>query len=124
PLHADMAFAFMTILTYDPAFKFDWADFDNDGQVTILDVASAALCYGSVSQVGSVACPSTVSWYWDIDTNGKIDIIDIANIAIEYGKTLPQTYPGEGLLPGQLDLFLMSRCNFLTGVELAYCHSR
>jgi len=119
-LHAEMVFAFATMLTYDLAFRFDWADFNNDGQVNILDVAATAICFDTTN--ASATWP--ICKYWDLNSQNKISIVDLATVAILFGQqSSGNPYPGQGLSPGQLDPFwsISGECDNLSGVDHDYC---
>jgi hypothetical protein len=119
-LHTEMVFAFTTVLAYNVAFEFDWADSNNDGQVNILDLATVAICYGSTS--------NSTNWagckYWDLYQRNKVDVLDLATVAILFDLKLPGVpFPGQGLPPGQLDPFWSTPglCQTLSSTNQSYC---
>ncbi len=93
-------------------FKLDWADYDNDGSVTIVDVASAALFFNMPSR------------YWDYNLDGKDDIVDVASVALLYNLAFPATpYPGQGLPPGTMDRSWNTMCGQLPSPDQNYCNT-
>jgi hypothetical protein len=119
-LHAEMVFAFTTILSYNVAFQFDWADSNNDGQVNILDIANAAYCFGTnVNSTNWAGCK-----YWDLYQENRVDILDLATVAILFDSQLSGVpFPGRDLAPGQLDSFwsIPGMCQVLSATIQAYC---
>ncbi len=110
----------VTVSPLDPAlFMFDWADYNNDGKVTVIDVASAAVCFDAT--VGSPNWSSCS--YWDFNLNGRVDVVDTAFVAAEFDSTAASPYPSQGLLVGTLDPQWHQVCGLLTGPEQAYCQS-
>lgn len=97
-------------------FRFDWADFDNDGSVDILDVAQVVHCYGSKTTASSWAGCA----YWDFNTDGKVNILDIASVALVYGSR-HDPFPGFGLTAYRMDPYWHSRCSLLQASEKQYC---
>jgi len=86
--------------------KLSWADYDDNGRVDILDIASAALCFGPLP-------PSGPCDYWDHPLFGAllgtIDIGEIATIAFYFGHStaFPLTPAWTGIDP-QIDPFSVS----------------
>ncbi len=94
------------------AFVLDWADSDNDGKVTILDIASAALAFGKPDA------------YWDFNRIGKVDIVDIAQIAFYFDRSLDPAYPGQGYASRIIDPAWALYCSSLPTPYQNYCRAR
>ena len=93
-------------------FRVDWSDYDNDGRVTILDVAQAAVVYDGANS------------YWDYDLNGRVDIVELATIASYYNLSFNTSpYPGEGSPPGTMDPSWNSQCGQLPPPDQNYCNN-
>ncbi len=116
--------AFNLTLTLPPwrpsAFQFDWADFDNNGQVGLTDLASALVCYNEGSD--SPSWPSCV--YWDLNLNGRIDVTEVAAIALQYGGHMAMPFPGQNQPSGVMDPQWRAFCSALAPVDQRYCRSR
>lgn len=58
-------------------------DINNDGQVNISDIGTAALAFGSSCRSHDV----NPRWNCEVDINMdfKVDIVDIASIAMDFG---------------------------------------
>ncbi len=75
-----------------PIFKMDWADYDNDGRITIIDIAHIAINYGRPND------------YWDLSLHATINILDVAQAAFLFGQGFNQDpYPSKGLPQGTMD---------------------
>ena len=78
-------------------YKLSWADQDNDGKVTIVDLASVAVCFGAPI-TGSISCPAAQARYWCNPNiacvNGRVGVVDLATVAISFGHgvTLPRVW--------------------------------
>ena len=95
------------------SFRLDWADNDNNGNVTITDVASVALVFDSSNS------------YWDLNLNGKVDISDVATVAIRFDSGfLSSPFPGQGLSPGTMDASWKNECALLPPPERTYCFNQ
>ncbi len=93
-------------------FRMDWSDYDNNGVVTLQDIASAVLFYDHSSN------------YWDLNRNGRVDISDVATAALLYGRSFQvEPYPGQGLLPGTVDPSWKPSCGQLPQPDQAYCNN-
>lgn len=93
-------------------FRFDWTDYDNDGVVTVVDIASAAFVFDQPDS------------YWDFDLNGLVDINDVAGAAIRFDHTWESVgIPGMGRPAGQLDGSWPGLCGQLPLMDRAYCES-
>ncbi len=91
-------------------FKLDWADYDNNGKVEILDLAQAASVFGQMNG------------YWDPNLDGKVDIIDIATVALYYDQSFNGTpYPGEGFPLGSIDPMWKAYCGSFSDPIGSYC---
>ena len=105
---------FVLVFNLKLLFEMDWADYNNDGIITILDIAQAAILFDQPSN------------YWDLSLNGIVDILDIALIALYFDRTFPlPDYPGEGHPGGAVDpgwpgLF----CDNLPDPPRTYCQTR
>jgi hypothetical protein len=60
-------------------------DINGNGEVNILDVASAALCFGA--SAGDPRWVTNVCGVADVNNDGTINIVDIALIALHFGDT-------------------------------------
>ncbi|HLE64552.1 MAG TPA: hypothetical protein VI816_00330 [Candidatus Bathyarchaeia archaeon] len=105
---------FVLVFNLKLLFELDWADYDNNGVINILDIAQAAFVFDQPHN------------YWDFSLNGIVDILDIALIAFYFDRTFPlPDYPGEGHPAGQVDpswpgVF----CNNLPDPPRTYCQTR
>ncbi len=94
-------------------FELDWSDYDNNGRVEIIDVASAALVFNKPSS------------YWDFDLNDVTDIVDISRVALLFGQSFGEDpYPSKGLPDGIMDPGWSSLCSSLPPMDQAYCTAR
>ena len=110
----------VTVAPWSPdLFKLDWADYDNNGQVDILDIAVIAFCYGQTTN--SSGWPGCV--YWDLDLDGRVIIIDLAYVAFYFGATLLSPFPGQGEPAGNIDGQWEGYCSILIPFDQAYCMS-
>ncbi len=91
-------------------FRTDWADYDNDGKVTIQDIQPAILAF------------DTANAYWDYYRNGKVDIVDIATLVTYFNTAFSYSpYPGQGLPPGTIDQSWAGKCSLLPPLDQNYC---
>lgn len=94
-------------------FELDWADYDNDRRVNIVDMANAARVY------------NRPDLYWDLTLNGVTDIVDIAIAAGYYGRSFSEEqYLGKGHPAGTMDLFWQNVCDQLPDPHGTYCRTR
>ncbi len=98
-------------------FRFDWADFDNNGTVNIVDIATAAVCFDkTVSSPDWSQCA-----YWDFNLNNRIDIVDIAVAASQFGRIEAPPFPGQSQPPLKMDPKWPSECSLLDPSDQPYC---
>jgi len=98
-----------TILATDTyGFQFDWADYNNDGRVDILDVAQAAEYFDEIC-VSLVATPRQC--YWDLDIDGMVSVVDIARIATLFDIIQLTPYLGQGRDEYNLDPIFAATMN-------------
>lgn len=95
-------------------FELDWADFENNGKVDIIDVAHAALAFDETHK------------YWDLNLNNITDVVDIATIALRFDGRFPnpEKYPGKGSPPGTMDPRWKEVCGLLPQPHQTYCITR
>ncbi len=95
-------------------FELDWADYDNNGKVTIIDIAVVAFVFDHSNL------------YWDLDLNGVVDIIDISVAAFHFGQSFPDlnSYMGKGVSPGAMDPAWKQLCLALPQPYKSYCQTR
>ncbi len=95
-------------------FELDWADYDNNGKVTITDIAVAAFVFDHPSL------------YWDLDLNGVLDITDFAIVAFHFDQSFPDlnSYMGKGVSPGAMDPAWKQLCLALPQPYKSYCQTR
>ncbi len=93
-------------------FRLDWADFDNDGTMTLQDAAHAVLNYDSPDP------------YWDYNLNGKVDIVDMAIMARYFASSFSSSpFPGQGQPTGTMEPSWSSQCSLLPTLDQNYCSS-
>ncbi len=102
------------------AFQFDWADFDNNGKIDIVDAASASFCYNL--RADSPTWASCV--YWDLNLNEQIDVTEVAAIAIRYGEHMATPFPGQSQPSGVMDPQWAMFCSALALADQRYCRGR
>ena len=106
-------------ITSDQEFQLDWADYDNNGIVNIIDQTSLSPYYGKTCSILTGTDRSNCI-YWDWNLDGKIGIVDLATFSFWYGF---QTDSGAGRSQYALDL-KWSGCKMLTGDFYNYCIAR
>ena len=112
----------LAVSSFPPGlFDFDWADWNNDNKITILDVAQVAFCFDKTptSPIWSSSCK-----YWDIYQQSKITILDVALVAFLFDKTSGTSpFPGQGQPSGVMDPSWRGVCSLLTQPDQNYCNT-
>jgi ABC-type transport system substrate-binding protein len=80
-----------------PLHKFSWADRNNDGSISIIDVADIALRFGGPDAYWNTGqnpmAPQTIG-----SDPTKVDIVEVALVASYFGQKLTQPFPASQII--------------------------